>query len=106
MQREAICIVLLSVAIPFLSSLNSNISLLIYNTYFTSTLSGGITNDEGRRIFPPGSTSLEGKTLWITSAYSGIGAEIAVQLAHAGVGHLVLSGRRRERLDLVAGRCR
>lgn len=45
-----------------------------------------------------------GKTVWITGASSGIGAGLATGFARAGA-RLVLSGRRMEALQDVAGRC-
>ena len=45
-----------------------------------------------------------GKTVWITGASSGIGEGLATAFARAGA-RLVLSGRRTEALNEVAGRC-
>lgn len=45
-----------------------------------------------------------GKTIWITGASSGIGEGLALALARTGA-RLVLSGRRVEALESVAGRC-
>ncbi len=45
-----------------------------------------------------------GKTVWITGASSGIGAGLATGFARAGA-RLVLSGRRIDALQEVAGRC-
>jgi len=50
--------------------------------------------------------NIEGKTIWITGASSGIGAELAIQLSGAGAKHLILSGRRGEKLERVADSCR
>jgi short-subunit dehydrogenase len=47
---------------------------------------------------------IAGKTVWITGASSGIGAGLATGFARAGA-RLVLSGRRTEALQEVAGRC-
>ncbi len=47
---------------------------------------------------------LTGKIAWITGAGSGIGEGGAVALAEAGM-HVVLSGRRRDKLEAVADRC-
>lgn len=44
---------------------------------------------------------LDGKVVWIIGAGSGIGAACALWLARAGA-HVVLTGRRRERLEAVA----
>ncbi len=44
---------------------------------------------------------LTGKVAWVTGAGTGIGEAAAVALADAGM-HAVLSGRRKEKLDLVA----
>ncbi len=46
---------------------------------------------------------LTGKVAWVTGAGPGIGEAAAVALADAGM-HTVLSGRRVEKLDLVAGK--
>lgn len=48
------------------------------------------------------STPLAGRVLAITGASSGIGAATAVEAAKAGM-RVALSGRRREKLDVVAG---
>ncbi len=47
---------------------------------------------------------LQGKVAWITGAGTGIGEGGAVALAEAGM-HVVLSGRRRDKLEEVAARC-
>ena len=47
---------------------------------------------------------LTGKVAWITGAGTGIGEGGAVALAEAGM-QLILSGRRREKLEEVAARC-
>lgn len=47
---------------------------------------------------------LTGKIAWITGAGTGIGEGAAVALAEAGM-HVVLSGRRLEKLEEVAARC-
>jgi NADP-dependent 3-hydroxy acid dehydrogenase YdfG len=48
--------------------------------------------------------SLENKVAWVTGAGTGIGEAGAIALAHAGM-HVVLSGRRREKLAEVASQC-
>lgn len=47
----------------------------------------------------------KGKTLWITGASSGIGAELAMQLSRHGL-NLILSARPSDRLNSVAEECR
>lgn len=47
---------------------------------------------------------LKGKVAWITGAGTGIGEGGAVALADAGM-HVVLSGRRQDKLEEVAARC-
>ena len=47
---------------------------------------------------------LTGKIAWITGAGTGIGEGAAVALAEAGM-HVVLSGRRQEKLEEVAAKC-
>ena len=50
------------------------------------------------------SSVLKGKVIWITGASSGIGEELAYQLARCGA-KLVLSARRKEELERVAEKC-
>ena len=47
--------------------------------------------------------SLEGRIAWVTGAGTGIGEAAALALAREGMS-VVLTGRRREPLELVAGR--
>ncbi|KAI1304115.1 Dehydrogenase/reductase SDR family member 7 [Halotydeus destructor] len=49
-------------------------------------------------------TSLQGKVIWVVGASSGIGAELAVQLAEVGT-KLILSSRRAEQLEQVKAIC-
>ena len=108
-RRAILSTALLSVAIPLFWSLDANFLLLFYDAYLTRSGSSSvvISNSDGiaRRAFRPGSTPLEGKTIWITGASSGIGAELALQLTTAGAGHLILSGRRKEKLESVGQSC-
>ena len=48
--------------------------------------------------------SLENKVAWVTGAGTGIGEAGAIALAQAGM-HVVLSGRRQEKLEEVASQC-
>ena len=47
---------------------------------------------------------IKNKVAWITGAGTGIGEGGAVALAEAGV-NVILSGRRKDKLEEVAGRC-
>lgn len=47
---------------------------------------------------------LKGKVIWITGASSGIGEELAYQLARCGA-KLVLSARQKKELERVAEKC-
>ena len=50
------------------------------------------------------SSALKGKVIWITGASSGIGEDLAYQLAKCGA-KLVLLARRKEELEQVAKKC-
>ena len=51
------------------------------------------------------SATLSRKVVWVTGASSGIGEELAYQLAKCGA-KLVLSARRRDELERVAEKCK
>jgi len=106
-NKAAITVALSVVIIRLLWSLDANPLLFMYDAYLTKTATIGDTVSDGtrRRIFSLDATALEGKTVWISGSSSGIGAELAIQLASAGVGHLILSGRRIEKLHSVANNC-
>ena len=119
-RRAILSILLLSIAIPALWNLDANPFLYFYDIYVTNFISSsdghGLDVDDvdvdarrrrrRRRSFPPGTLpNVQNKTVWITGASSGIGAELAIQLASAGVGHLILSGRSRGRLERVSRLC-
>ena len=109
-MKRRLAVVVLSIVIRlFWSSLDANPLLWLYDVYatraFTILTPEGLDNGT-RRIFRPDKTSLEGKTVWITGSSSGIGAELAIQLASTGVGHLILSGRKVEKIKSTANLCR
>jgi len=93
MYRRAILIVFLSIIVHFIWFL-ANPLLYFYDIY--------INSKHGSSSLP----QLENKTIWITGASSGIGAELAIQLSYTGVSHLILSGRNINRLESVAKSCR
>ena len=121
-RNPLIVVVFISIFVQFLwIRLDANPLLFAYDAYVTiafatttspSPQSESPTNllrDESifsRRMFRHGSTGMEDKTVWVTGASSGIGAELAIQLASAGVGHLILSGRRQEKLESVSRSCK
>lgn len=108
-MKRRVAVVVLSIVIRLFWSLDANPLLWLYDVYATTAFT--ILTPEGldngtRRIFRPDKTSLEGKTVWITGSSSGIGAELAIQLASTGVGHLILSGRKVEKIKSTANLCR
>ena len=108
MYRRATLIIFLSIATHFIWFLDCNPLLYFYDIYITK-YSERNSGDGDRRVFLPDSDSLpelENKTIWITGASSGIGAELAIQLSYTGVSHLILSGRNINRLESVAKSCR
>lgn len=109
-MKRRVAVVVLSIAIRLFWSLDANPLLWLYDVYATTALTVSSSpegTDNGmRRIFRSDTTSLEGKTVWITGSSSGIGAELAIQLASTGVGHLILSGRKVEKIKSTANLCR
>ncbi len=110
-MKRRVAVVVLSIAIRLLWSLDANPLLWLYDVYATTSAFTVSSTPEGldngmRRIFRSDTTSLEGKTVWITGSSSGIGAELAIQLASTGVGHLILSGRKVEKIKSTANLCR
>lgn len=77
-------------AIAF-SQMDSHPDLFVYDKFFTKD-----THLD---------SCFRGKTLWITGASSGIGAELALRLSNHGA-NLILSARPSSRLDSVANQCR
>jgi len=106
MYRRAFVIVFLSIIVHFIWFLDANPLLYFYDIYITK-YSERDSGDDDRRVFLPDSLpQLQNKTIWITGASSGIGAELAIQLSYTGVSHLILSGRNINRLESVAQTCR
>lgn len=79
-----------ALAVAF-SGMDSNPSLFLYDKLFVSE----------RRL----NESFRGKTMWITGASSGIGADLAMKLSRCGV-NLILSARASDKLQSVADSCR
>jgi len=77
----------------FLGRLDANVSLYIYDALHHSPANLQSTFSD--------------KTIWLTGASSGIGAELARQICHsmATDTQLILSARRKEKLDEVAQDC-
>lgn len=73
------------------SAMDANPSLYIHDKFFV--------NDKRLNEF------FRGKTMWITGASSGIGAELAMQLSRHGA-NLILSARSSDKLHSVAESCR
>jgi short-subunit dehydrogenase len=88
--RNAIAAGATAFAMAF-SQMDANPSLFVHDKLFVSD----------RRL----DEQFKGKTMWITGASSGIGAELAMQLSRHGV-NLILSARPSDRLNLVAEECR
>ncbi len=72
------------------SQMDANPSLFLHDKLFA--------NDQRLNNY------FDGKTMWITGASSGIGAELAMQLSRHGV-NLILSARPSDRLNSVAEEC-
>jgi short-subunit dehydrogenase len=105
-RMSALYIVVLSITFHFIwFKLDANPLLFIYDAYLTIVYSIQ-SQTHTKRVFNGNSNNIKGKTIWITGASSGIGAELSLQLASAGVGHLILSGRRVDKLEAVAKSCR
>ena len=77
-------------AIAF-SRMDANPSLFLYEKLF-------VTDAHLDKVF-------QGKTIWITGASSGIGAELSIQLSKHGA-NLILSSRSENKLQSVAESCR
>jgi short-subunit dehydrogenase len=73
------------------SKMDANPALFLHDKFFS-------TDARLDQIF-------RGKTMWITGASSGVGAELAIQLSRHGA-NLVLSSRSEEKLKAVAESCR
>jgi dehydrogenase/reductase SDR family protein 7 len=92
--RNAVAAAGAAFAVAFASTMDANVSLYLYDKLF-------VFHDDRRLL----REHLGGKTLWITGASSGIGAELARQVCRYGVKHLILTGRSVERLQAVADEC-
>lgn len=73
--------------------IDANPMLILYDIILTATTSNRFK-------------AYRGKSVWVTGASSGIGAEFVCQLAEAGAGHVILSARRVDKLNEVAHECR
>jgi short-subunit dehydrogenase len=79
-------------ALAWASTMDANPSLYLFDLF--------LVNDQRLQRY------FQGKTIWITGASSGIGAELARQASRYGVRNLILTGRSAERLQAVADGCR
>lgn len=73
------------------SMMDANPSLYLFDKFI-------VTDERMKNTF-------QGKTMWITGASGGIGAEIAIQLSQSGC-NLILSARSADKLNSVAEICR
>lgn len=82
-------------SLTFTSLIDCDPSLFLWDRWHDSFSNGG------RRV----SDFYKGKTIWIIGASSGIGEELAYQLARVGCSNLILSSRSEKALDDVATKC-
>jgi short-subunit dehydrogenase len=89
--RNAVAAAGAACALALASTMDANPTLYLFDLL--------VVNDQRLRQY------FQGKSLWITGASSGIGAELARQASRYGVRNLILTGRSAERLQVVADDC-